>query len=407
MNCRFCESNVTRSFVDLGHQPPSNNYLTKEQLVRPEVTYPLQVFVCEECWLVQLPAHAHAGDLFTEDYSYFSSVSSSWVEHARQYVEMVIQRFNLSKDSLVVELASNDGYLLQFVTAVDIPCVGIEPTASTARASRAKGIETIEEFFGTQFAKSFRKDRGKADLILGNNVLAHVPDINDFVKGVAELLSHEGVVTFEFPHLMELVDGLQFDTIYHEHYSYLSFTTVNRIFESLGLRMFDVEKLPTHGGSLRVYGTPTNSSHQTSQSVTQLLDEEEKRGMSSASFYEGFQPRVNRCKNMLLEFLLEKSKQRAMVAAYGAAAKGNTFLNYAGVRSDLIQFVCDAAESKQGKFLPASHIPILPPDVLEQKLPDSIVVLPWNISKEILSILQPKLPNCEFVTAIPELKVWK
>lgn len=407
MKCRLCHNDVTRSFVDLGHQPPSNAYLTKEQLDQPEITYPLHAFVCEQCWLVQLPEHARADQLFTNDYAYFSSVSSTWVEHARRYVEEMVPRFGLNANSLVVEIASNDGYLLQFVTQAGIPCVGIEPTASTAVTAREKGIETIEEFFGEAFARGFVESRQRADLLLGNNVLAHVPDLNDFIAGAAAILAPDGVVTFEFPHLMRLVEGLQFDTIYHEHYSYLSFTTVCRLFEQHGLRMFDVQELPTHGGSLRVFGTPaTGSIHQPTGVVAELQQRENLAGMQHSAWYDGFQPQVNRVKNDLLQFLLAQSKAGRTVVGYGAAAKGNTLLNYAGVRSDLISFVCDAAPSKQGRYLPGSHIPILNPDALKNSGADTVLILPWNIAPEVVHQNRKNISaNCNFAIAVPSFQV--
>ncbi len=393
--------------MDLGHQPPSNAYLTEEQLGQPEITYPLRAFVCEECWLVQLPAHAHADELFTEDYAYFSSVSSTWVDHARKYVEAMIQRLQLGSDSMVVEIASNDGYLLQFVQQAGIPCVGIEPTASTATASREKGIETIEEFFGDDFARRFIEARPRVDLLIGNNVLAHVPNLNDFVAGVSVVLNTDGVVTFEFPHVMRLVEGLQFDTIYHEHYSYFSFSTVYRIFEHHGLRVFDVQELITHGGSLRVFATPTiGTLHQPTDAVSNLLQREHQAGMLDMAWYDGFQSRVDCVKNDLLRFLLEKRRANELIVGYGAAAKGNTLLNYAGVRQDLLPFVCDAAPSKQGRYLPASHIPIRIPDALRTHEPSVVMILPWNIADEIIDQHNYVTDwGGQFASAVPELRI--
>ncbi|MEZ6128504.1 MAG: class I SAM-dependent methyltransferase [Planctomycetaceae bacterium] len=407
MKCRFCQSEVSHSFVDLGHQPPSNAYLTKEQLDLPEVRYPLKAYVCDQCWLVQLPEHAHADELFTSDYAYFSSVSSSWVDHARRYVEEAIPRFQLTSDSLVVEVASNDGYLLQFMKQAGIPCVGIEPTASTAKASRDKGIETVEEFFGQEFAQQFVAERSGVDLLIGNNVLAHVPDLNDFVAGVAAALTKDGVATFEFPHLMRLVEGLQFDTIYHEHFSYLSFTTVRRLFAEHALRIFDVEELTTHGGSLRVYATPTDGKqYQATDAVKELLGRERVAGMQTTAWYDGFQARVDAAKNGLLRFLLDKQAAGETVVGYGAAAKGNTLLNYAGVRADLLPFVCDAASSKQGKFLPGSHIPIFQPDEINVQRPAIVVILPWNIADEVRGSLNYIADwGGRFARAIPEMEV--
>lgn len=406
MKCRCCQYNVTKSFVDLGHQPPSNAYLTREQLERPETTYPLHAFVCESCWLVQVASHTSASELFTDDYAYFSSVSTSWLDHARRYVEQIVPRLSLGPQSLVVEVASNDGYLLQYIKQAGIPCVGIEPTSSTAISARQKGIETIEEFFGRAFAEAFVGQRGQCDLLIGNNVLAHVPDLNDFVAGVAVALKEDGVATFEFPHLMRLVQGRQFDTIYHEHYSYFSLTTVCNLFERHGLRVFDVDELPTHGGSLRVYATHAKGSqHATSVNVAKIRNVEEGVGMSTPQWYEGFQPIVELIKNDLLEFLLTQKSNGVSVAAYGAAAKGNTLLNFAGVKRDLLPFVCDAAPSKQGKFMPGSHIPIVAPSQIETASPDKVLILPWNIANEIVAQFSVDLvSDRQFLVAIPELR---
>lgn len=407
MKCRLCHAGVTRLFVDLGHQPPSNAYLTEEQLSQPETTYPLRVYVCEQCWLVQLPAHAQAHQLFTDEYAYFSSISSTWVDHAREYVQEVIPRFSLDRNSRIIEIASNDGYLLQFVQDAGIPCTGIEPTARTAAVAREKGIETFEEFFGEVFAEQFVTSHGTADLLIGNNVLAHVPDLNDFVAGAAAILSADGVVSFEFPHLMRLVNGLQFDTIYHEHYSYLSFTTVCRLLSQHDLRVFDVSELPTHGGSLRVFATPgTSKQHPCTSAIGELLQREQQAGLQNSAWYDGFQPRVNQIKNNLLSFLLETHQQGRLIAGYGAAAKGNTLLNFAGVREDLLPFVCDAAPSKQGRFLPGSHIPVLAPDALRVRQPEIVLILPWNIADEIRT-QQSEVLNWggKFARAIPDMTI--
>jgi len=379
--------------------------LTAEQLEQPEITYPLKLFVCDRCWLVQVPAYASAAQVFTPDYAYFSSVSTTWVDHARWYVEMIGQRLELGRDSLVVELASNDGYLLQFVQTRGIPCLGIEPTASTAQAARQRGIETIEEFFGEDLGRRLARQRRPADLIVANNVLAHVPDINDFVSGVRELLAPRGVATFEFPHLMRLVEQTQFDTIYHEHYSYLSLHTVQQIFQSQGLEVFDVEQLPTHGGSLRVYAQrPDAPRQQPTDAVPELLAEEQRRGMRELPYYAGFQARAERIKDDLLAFLLEQKRAGRTVVGYGAAAKGNTLLIFAGVRRDLLPYVCDGAPSKQGKFLPGSHIPIVPQFEIRNSRPVFVAVLPWNLRAEITSQLSYiKSWNARFVTFVPQL----
>lgn len=406
MKCRYCGSSADQVFVDLGHQPPSNAYLKLAQLSQPEIAYPLRVYVCNECWLVQLPAHAASDQLFTDSYAYFSSVSSSWVEHAKAYVNDMVKRFHLNKESFVVEVASNDGYLLQFIKQAKIRCLGIEPTASTANAAREKGIETAENFFGCEFADELVQHYGKVDLLVANNVLAHVPDLNDFVEGVSKVLDRDGVATFEFPHLMQLIQGGQFDTIYHEHYSYLSFSTVNRVFTSFGLRVFDVQEIPTHGGSLRVFATSDEGvHHQTTANVGRLLEVEKREGMQTSEYYAGFQPKVELIKNSTLDFLLEKWRHGHRVVGYGAAAKGNTLLNFAGVKPDLLPFICDAAPSKQGLYMPASHIPIVAPENLRSAKMDHILILPWNIASELVSQIKIWTPTAvRFHVAVPEIR---
>jgi len=406
LKCRHCSSNLEQPFLDLGVAPPSNAYLMPENVKSAEIWYPLRLMVCNECWLVQTEDYADCDELFTDEYAYFSSTSKSWLAHAEDYVEKMVARFHLSQNSTVVEIAANDGYLLQYVNKHGVPCYGIEPTSSTAEAAREKGVEIIEEFFGASLAQSLVRQGRLADLIAANNVLAHVPDINDFVAGFACLLKPEGVATFEFPHLLKMVQQAQFDTAYHEHYSYLSLTTVSRIFESNGLKVFDVEELPTHGGSLRVFAQRQDCIRKPLPSVNTILDEESSAGMSSSGFYSGFQKAAERVKNDLLEFLLRVKKEGKTVAAYGAAAKGNTLLNFAGVKPDLLPFVCDAAKAKQEKFLPGSHIPILPPEALEENRPDYILVLPWNIVSEVkkqLSFLHEE--GSRFVTAAPRLEI--
>lgn len=408
MNCRHCGNALEHVFVDLGHAPPSNAYLTADQLEQPEVTYPLKLFVCDRCWLVQVPAHASAQQIFTPDYAYFSSVSSTWVEHARRYVEMIVPRCRLDGQSFVVEIASNDGYLLQFVRSRGVPCLGIEPTTATAEAARGRGIETLTEFFSEDLARRLARTRRPADLIVANNVLAHVPDINDFVSGIRELLAPRGVVTLEFPHLMRLVEQTQFDTIYHEHFSYLSFSTVQRVLQRHGLELFDVEELSTHGGSLRVYARRADRPpHPVSDRVSALLAEEDRRGMRELSYYAGFQERANRIKNDFLCFVLAQKSAGHEVVGYGAAAKGNTLLNYAGIRMDLIAYVCDAAPSKQGKFLPGSHIPILPPTAIDRDRPAIVIVLPWNLREEISQALSHvRTWAGRFAAAVPRLEIF-
>jgi len=383
--------------IDLGHQPPSNAYLTPEQLALPEVTYPLKVFVCSHCWLVQLPAHAAADELFTADYAYFSSTSTSWCTHAERFVAAAVERLALGPESLVVELASNDGYLLQFVQQRGIPCLGIEPTHATAEAARAKGIETIERFFGVALAAELEP----ADLVVANNVLAHVPDINDFLAGIARVLKFTGRASIEFPHLLRLLAGNQFDTIYHEHYSYLSLRVVQRIAEMAGLAVVDVEELPTHGGSLRVWLAHQGAAEPT-PAVAAVLAAEAAAGLETLSAYAGFQQRAEAAKHGLLEFLLQAKRQGRRVLGYGAAAKGNTLLNYAGIRADLLPAVGDRASSKQGKLLPGSHIPVISTEQLATEAADTLLVLPWNLIEE----LRQQLPDIDLVTAIPELRRW-
>ena len=395
--CRHCGSPLHHEVIDLGHQPPSNAYLTAEQLALPEITYPLKVFVCTHCWLVQLPAHAAAEELFTADYAYFSSTSTSWCAHAERFVAAASERLGLGTESMVVELASNDGYLLQYVQQLGIPCLGIEPTHATAEAARAKGITTIERFFGVALATELEP----ADLVVVNNVLAHVPDINDFVAGIARLLKPEGRASIEFPHLLRLLEGNQFDTIYHEHYSYLSLRVVQRIAAAAGLEVVDVEELPTHGGSLRVWLAHQGAAEPTA-AVDTVFAAEAKAGLESLAAYAGFQQRAEAAKHGLLEFLLQAKRQGQRVLGYGAAAKGNTLLNYAGIKPDLLAAIADRAPSKQGKFLPGSHIPVISPEQLAAQSPDALLVLPWNLIEE----LRQQLPGQELVTAIPKLKKW-
>ena len=407
MNCRHCDSPLTLTLADLGSAPPSNAYLTWDKLQSPEKWYPLHVMVCGKCWLVQTQDFAQAADLFDADYAYFSSYSSSWLTHAERYVDTMAARFQLSGRSRVVEVASNDGYLLQYVQAKKIPCTGIEPTASTAGAARAKGIETIESFFGVQLARQLVAQGKQADLTAANNVLAHVPDINDFVAGFATLLKPQGVATFEFPHLLKLIAENQFDTIYHEHFSYLSLTAVRSIFSANGLTIFDVEEHGTHGGSLRVFAQRTDTGrHPRNSSVDGLLQREAQAGMSTPAYYAGFQGKTNKVKDDFLGFLLDAKRQGKTVAAYGAAAKGNTLINYAGIRLDLISFVVDRNPAKQGKFMPGSRISIVAESRLKEAQPDYIVILPWNLKPEIMQQLAYiKVWGGKFVTAVPQLEV--
>jgi len=406
MKCRHCGTPITHSFLDLAFAPPSNAYLTKDDLTKPEKYYPLKVMVCDKCWLVQTEDYAQADELFNPDYAYFSSISRSWLAHAKAYTEQMIQSLKLDANSQVIEVASNDGYLLKNFVAAGIPCLGIEPTASTAAAAEKLGISVLREFFGEALGRRLAVEGKQADLIAGNNVYAHVPDINDFTRGLKAALKSRGTITLEFPHLMCLIQHTQFDTVYHEHFSYLSLFTINRIFKKAGLRVWDVEELPTHGGSLRIYGCHDDDVRPIQNSVEAVLYCEAKAGLQTLSPYASFQARADKVKDDLLDFLLQQKRAGKKVAAYGAAAKGNTLLNYAGVKSDLLHFVCDAAVSKQNKFMPGSHISILAPASLREKRPDYVVILPWNLSSEVEhEHAYIKEWGGRFVVAIPEIRI--
>lgn len=405
MKCRHCGAELVLPLVDLGSAPPSNAYLTKDSLHGPEKWFPLRVLVCEQCWLVQTEDFTQAEALFKGDYAYYSSTSKTWLNHAAQYSTGIIDRLQLNAKSFVVELASNDGYLLKNFVAAAIPCLGIEPTRGTAAAAEQLGIPVLQEFFGKQLGHQLAAQGQQADLIIGNNVYAHVPDINDFTLGLKALLKPGGIVSLEFPHVMELLKHCQFDTIYHEHFSYLSLKTVQRIFASAGLRVFDVLQLTTHGGSLRVFGCHDYDDRSDDPSVENLLHDEDTFGLEQRELYNDFQARVNEIKNDLLWFLLQQQRNGQKVAAYGAAAKGNTLLNYAGIRPDLLPFVCDAAPAKQGKFLPGSRIPIYSPAELQVRRPDYLLVLPWNIANEVMEQNQELVEKgTRFVTAVPNLQ---
>lgn len=406
MNCRYCSSKLTHTFLDLGFAPPSNAYLTKDDLKKSEKYYPLKVMVCEHCWLVQTEDYAQADELFDSEYAYFSSTSSGWLIHAKEYAEKIIKKLALNEKSFVIEVASNDGYLLKNFVDKKIPCLGIEPTASTAQAAIEFGIPVVQEFFGEQLGLRLSKEGRQADLIIGNNVYAHVPDINDFTRGLRAALKPGGTITLEFPHLMRLIEFNQFDTIYHEHFSYLSLYTVQKIFKAAGLRVWNVEELCTHGGSLRIYGCHEQSSRKTLPIVDKILAHEVERGMQNLDIYLTFQSQADNIKNNLIEFLIKQKKLGKKIAAYGAAAKGNTLLNYAGIKPDLLPFVCDAAKAKQGKFMPGSHIPILPPAALNGGSLDYILILPWNIAPEVREQNKDLLNyGVKFVTLVPELKI--
>ena len=400
--CRHCKSTDSLPFLDLGFAPPSNNYLHPEALNAPELTLPLRLFVCRSCRLVQTEDFSAADALFDADYAYFSSTSRSWVTHAERYSAVMIDRFALSGDSHVMELASNDGYLLRNFVAAGIPCLGVEPTHAAAEAARGLGIKVVEAFFG----KDLATDLPRADLIAGNNVFAHVPDINDFSLGMARALKDQGVITLEFPSLLNLVEKHQFDTVYHEHFSYLSLLSTERILRAAGLRVFDIDQLTTHGGSLRIYACHANADHVETENVTTQRALEQARGMDGDDFYNGFQTVAEAVKNNFLQFLLTAHATGKSVAGYGAAAKGNTLMNFAGVRPDLVAFVCDAAPSKIGKLLPGSHIPVLAPDILHTRAPDYLVIFPWNIASEIISLYGDLAQRgTKFVTAVPDLQI--
>lgn len=406
MKCRHCSCELEHVFLDLGFAPPSNAYLTEAQLHQPEKYYPLKLYVCEQCLLVQTEDYACAGELFSPDYAYFSSISSSWLSHASDYVKMIRDRLKLNENSFVIELASNDGYLLKNFVAAGVPCLGIEPTASTAEAAEKIGVPVLREFFGEQLGTQMAEEGRQADLVIGNNVYAHVPDINDFTAGLKKVLKQEGTITLEFPHLMRLIEKNQFDTVYHEHFSYLSLSTVARIFEKCGLKVFDVEELSTHGGSLRIYGAHSDDSRPVSSEVKRVFKEEENRGLMSISTYLDFQGRANDVKDDFLVFLLNQKKSGKSVVAYGAAAKGNTLINYAGVKKDLLPVVYDAAPSKQGMYLPGGHIPVLSPNFLRNMQPDFVLILPWNIADEIVDQLSYVHEwGGQFVISVPELKI--
>jgi hypothetical protein len=407
MQCRFCKSELTNVFIDLVNSPASNSFLTKEQLNEPEVFFPLKVYTCSKCFLVQIDEYKKSDAIFDDEYVYFSSFSTSWLAHAKKYTEKMIERFRFSKDSQIIEIASNDGYLLQYFKEKNIPVLGIEPTANTAKVAQGKGIESITEFFGTSLAKKLVSEGRKADLLLGNNVLAHVPDIVDFVGGMKLILKDTGVITMEFPHLMQLVDNNQFDTIYHEHFSYLSFYTVKQIFNSQGLELFDVEEIPTHGGSLRIYARHINdTSKSVSENVDLLLKKEMTNGINTLSYYEDFQKKSLGVKLGFTGFLTQQKLLNKTVAGYGAAAKGNTLLNYCGIKNDQIEFVVDANPHKQNKWLPASHIPVVNEAYLKERKPDYVVIFPWNLKDEIVKQLNYiKDWEGKFVIPIPELEV--
>jgi hypothetical protein len=406
-NCRFCGTNLQHTFVDLGMSPLCESYVSREQLNQMEPFYPLHVYVCDQCFLVQLEEYVSPEDIFTE-YAYFSSYADAWLQHAKDYTDLMERKFELDGNSLVVEVASNDGYLLQYFVEKGIPCLGVEPAANVAQAAIDKGVATRIEFFGTESARRMVEEGLQADLLIGNNVLAQVPDVNDFVAGMKILLKPQGVITVEFPHLLCLVSENQFDTIYHEHFSYFSFITAEKIFAAHGLTLFDVEELPTHGGSLRIYGRHDDDlSKPISGRVTALRTREQQAGVTDMAYYSAFGEQVKETKRKLLEFLILARREGKSVAGYGAPGKGNTLLNYCGIRTDFIDFTVDRNPYKQGKFLPGTHIPIHQPDKIKETQPDYVVVLPWNFKEEIMEQMSYiREWGGQFVVPIPEVKVY-
>jgi SAM-dependent methyltransferase len=405
-SCRFCGAGLRETFVDLGMAPPSQSHVTVEQLDRMEAFFPQHVMVCGKCFLVQLPECVSASDIFSE-YAYFSSYSDSWVAHARRYVEAMCERFHLGAGSKVVEIASNDGYLLQHFVARGVPVLGVEPAANVAKVAIEKGVPSVSVFFGSRTALDVIGRFGQPDLLLGNNVLAHVPDLNDFVKGMKLALKPGGVITMEFPHLERLIEENQFDTIYHEHFSYFSFATAERVFAAHGLALFDVEELPTHGGSLRIFGRHAeDASKPQTERARALHDREIARGFETLARYRGFTEQVKSTKRKLLQFLIAAKGEGKTIVGYGAPGKGNTLLNYCGIRTDFLDYTVDRNPYKQGKFTPGTHIPILPVETIARTKPDYILILPWNLREEIMSQMSfVREWGCRFVVPIPEVKV--
>jgi len=408
MKCRHCNSNMNSIFADLGSSPPSNSYLIGSELIAAEKWYPLRVGVCQECWLVQNFDCDYEEDFFNDNYAYFSSFSSSWLKHAETYVNMISSMLKLNKASQVIEVASNDGYLLQFFMNKNIPCYGVEPTKSTSKAAKAKGIEVVEDFFGEELARKLLKTKGQCDLMIANNVLAHVPDVNDFLRGFNLLLKPSGVITFEFQYLVTLVDSIQFDTLYHEHYSYFSLSSCQNTLNTNNLEIFDVEFLNSHGGSLRVYAQKKNfGKFKISQNVSDLLKKEKNLGVKNLTYYLNFQPKINVVKNNLITTLVDIYDQNCLVYGYGAAAKGNTILNYAGIKSDLLPYIIDKSPYKQNKFMPGSRIPIVNESFIKANKPEYILILPWNLRKEISADLEYiREWGGKFIVAVPEIEIF-
>lgn len=405
-NCRFCSNELKYSFVDLGMSPLSNSYISPGNLQKMEPFYPLHAFVCEQCFLVQLNEFESPENIFS-DYAYFSSYSQSWLEHASTYVSKMVERFKFDSSSQVIEVASNDGYLLQYFKEREIPVLGIEPASNVAKVAVDAGIPTITEFFGVETATKLASSGKRADLLLGNNVLAHVPDLNHFVEGLKILLKDTGTITLEFPHLQRLIEETQFDTIYHEHFSYFSCVTIEKVFSAHGLALFDVDELATHGGSLRVYAKhEDDASKPVSENVSRLIARETASGFTDIDFYLSFEPRVENIKRDILEFLIQAKRENKTIAGYGAAAKGNTLLNYCGIRTDFIDYVVDRSPHKQSHSLPGTHIPVYSPDRVKQTKPDYLLILPWNIKNEVMEqMAYVRDWGCKFLTLIPEVNV--
>lgn len=408
MKCRFCSCENLNLFIDLGMSPPSNSFLNLEQLNNPEIYLPLKLWICSECFLVQIDEYKNAREIFNNDYAYFSSFSTTWLKHSKDYVDMISNKLKLNDKCLAIEIASNDGYLLQYFNEKNIPCLGIEPTANTAKVAKEKGINTLTEYFTELTATNIAEKFGNADLILGNNVFAHVPNINDFVKGLKILLKDSGTITLEFPHLLKLVDNNQYDTIYHEHFWYFSAYSLQKVFTKHNLTIYDIEELTTHGGSLRLFIKHSdNNSLPISKNVQNIIDAEIHSGVNKLDYYKAFEKRVRKNKLDLLEFLIRQKRNGKKIAAYGAAAKGNTLLNYCGIKNDLIDFVIDASPIKQNKLLPGSHIPVVAEEKLSLEKPDYVLIFPWNIKDEISAqINYIKNWGAKFVVAIPNLEIF-
>jgi cyclopropane fatty-acyl-phospholipid synthase-like methyltransferase len=407
MKCRFCGNELKHEFIDLAMSPPSNSYLSKEDLNKKEIYFPLKLWICENCFLVQIDEYKSAREIFNDEYAYFSSFSTTLLAHSKRYVDMITPRLSLNEKSQVVEIASNDGYLLQYFKEKNIPCYGIDPTADTAKVAADKGIETLIEYFTYSLSERIVKERGKADLIIGNNVFPHVPDINSFVSGLKTLLKEKGTITLEFTHLLRLIEDNRFDTVYHEHFWYFSLFALQFVFEKHKLRIYDVDELSTQGGSLRIYVCHKDDTKTISDNLKRLVQKELEAGMNNLNYYDSFQSRIFKSKLAILDKLIEQVKIGKKIAAYGAAAKGNTLLNYCGIKNDFIDYVVDISPYKQGKFLPGSHIPIVDEAYLKANKPDYVIILPWNLKDEIAQQLNYiREWNGKFVIALPELEIF-